>query len=59
MPVTYRDLTVSYRDPGITYRGLRLLNLVRPGATVQARGRAWRVAAAARRWTVSRSVIAA
>ena len=55
MTVTYRDLTVSYRDPGVTYRGLRLLNLVRPGATVKARARSWRVAAAARGWTVSRS----
>lgn len=59
MPVTYRDLTVSYRDPGITYRGLRLLHLVRPGATVKSRGRSYRVAAAARRWTVSRSGITA
>lgn len=55
MPVTYRDLTVSYRDPGITYRGLRLLNLVRPGATVKARARSYRVAATSRVWTVSRS----
>lgn len=53
MPVTYRSLTVTYRDPGITYRGLRLLDLVGSGRTVTASARSFQVAARARRWTVA------